>query len=273
MTVGPIRAVGVVVPARDEEHHIGRCLRSLRRALGELPGQVTTAVTVVLDRCRDRTPEEVATVLRGWPEASALRVGAVGGHRARASPGGSGPVHIVAGSGVGALRHLGLGHCLERLGSHPPAGTWLLSTDADTTVPPDWVLAHLRLAAAGAVAVAGLADLDGTADLSAVARRRYRRLVREGIDGTDHRHVYAANLGVRADAYLAVDGFPVDGSGEDHGLWWRLAEAGHRLARPTSVRVRTSARVRGRAAGGLADLLHALHGPAVEDPCDAPPAG
>src|SRR3954447_11495301 len=35
--------------------------------------------------------------------------------------------------------------------------------------------------------------------------------------GTAHRHVYGANLGVRADAYLAVGGFPRDGAGEDHG--------------------------------------------------------
>ena len=34
-----------------------------------------------------------------------------------------------------------LGPLLDRLSGHPVAGTWLLSTDADTTVPPDWARA------------------------------------------------------------------------------------------------------------------------------------
>ena len=74
-----------------------------------------------------------------------------------------------------------------------------------------------------------------------------------------HHHVYGANLGVRADAYLRVGGFPADGSGEDHGLWQRLAAAGYTLVQPVGIRVRTSARLRGRADGGLAGLLRALH--------------
>jgi hypothetical protein len=51
----------------------------------------------------------------------------------------------------------------------------------------------------------------------------------------------------------------VDGPGEDHGLWRRLQGAGHPVVQPTDVAVRTSARLHGRAAGGLADLLRALH--------------
>ena len=77
--------------------------------------------------------------------------------------------------------------------------------------------------------------------------------------GDTHRHVYGANLGVRADAYLAVGGFPPDGPGEDHGLWRRLGAAGYSLAQPTGVRVRTSARLHGRADDGLAGLLRSLH--------------
>jgi LmbE family N-acetylglucosaminyl deacetylase len=76
--------------------------------------------------------------------------------------------------------------------------------------------------------------------------------------GAEHRHVYGANLGVRADAYLAVGGFPADGAGEDHGLWERLRAAGYPLVSPASPRVTTSARLHGRAEGGLADLLLSL---------------
>jgi hypothetical protein len=72
--------------------------------------------------------------------------------------------------------------------------------------------------------------------------------------------VYGANLGVRADAYLAVGGFPPVGAGEDAALWRALAAAGLPTASPTSVRVRTSGRLHGRARGGLADLLRARYG-------------
>jgi hypothetical protein len=157
------------------------------------------------------------------------------------------------------VRDLGLRAALDRLSGHPAAGTWLLSTDADTTVPPDWVRAHLQHAADGVHAVAGLADLTTTDHLAAGALWRYRVLVEHGLRGATHHHVYGANLGVRADAYLAVGGFPVDGPGEDHGLWRRLAAAGYTLAQPVGIRVRTSARLRGRADGGLAGLLRALH--------------
>ena len=216
---------------------------------------MTTAVAVVLDRCTDATPEQVASVVADWPQATILTVPPL-------RPPDVAAIRVLSGlrgSGVGALRDLGLRAVLDRLSGHPAAGTWLLSTDADTTVPPDWVRAHLRHAADGVHAVAGLADLAATDHLAAGALWRYRAIVEHGLHGVTHHHVYGANLGVRADAYLAVGGFPADGSGEDHGLWQRLAAAGYTLVQPVGIRVRTSARLRGRADGGLAGLLRALH--------------
>jgi glycosyltransferase involved in cell wall biosynthesis len=245
-----IAAVGVVVPARNEQDRIVGCLRSLRRALARLPTETAAAVTVVLDRCTDRTSDRVATMIADWPQAEAVLAPNTLPRAGRAA----------VGSGVGALRALGLRRALARLGAHPTDRTWLLSTDADTTVPPDWACAHLRLASAGAHGVAGLAELAGGARLSPDVLHRYRALVASGLHGRHHEHVYGANLGFRADAYLAVGGFPIDGPGEDHGLWRLLTAAGYRLEHPTTVAVQTSARVRGRVEGGLADLLRSLHG-------------
>lgn len=257
-----IDAVAVVIPARDEEERVEACLDSVRTALGLLPSGVTGVLTVVLDRCRDSTPHRVDAVLAGWPGAASLRVEASGERRV-------GPAHILAGSGVGALRDLGVRDALDRLGPRPARSVWLLHTDADTTVPPDWVLAHLALAARGAVGVAGTAEL--TDGLSPWAARRHDQLVVAGTDGDRHRHVYGANLGVRADAYLAAGGFAPDGPGEDHGLWEALRAAGHPLHQPTALRVLTSSRTDGRATGGLADLLRDLH----RDPGEVqvPPTG
>jgi hypothetical protein len=257
----PVDAVGVVVPARDEQDRIDACLTSVRRALSALPDGVAVAVAVVLDRCRDATPDRVAALLDDWPEAVAVPVTGVAVPLHRAVHGVTLLPRRPRGTGVGALRDLGARDVLRRLAAHPAAGTWLLSTDADTTVPLDWAIEHLRLAADGAHAVAGMADLGGTEHLTADALLRYRAIVDRGLHGETHRHVYGANLGVRADAYLAVDGFPPDGAGEDHGLWRRLRAAGYTLAQPVGVRVRTSARLHGRADEGLAGLLRSLHRP------------
>jgi Glycosyl transferase family 2 len=236
-----INAVAVVVPAHDEQDHIVACLTSLRVALNEIPADIAAVVTVVLDRCTDRTPERVAAVLGDWPEAEAI------------------PATASQGSGVGALRDFGLRSALGRLADHRTDRIWLLSTDADTTVPADWASHHLRLADAGAHGVAGLAELADDACLSPNAILRYERLISDGLDGTRHDHVYSANLGCRADAYLAAGGFPTHGPGEDHGLWARLRAGGYQLEQPTTLRVRTSARLHGRASDGLAGLLHSLH--------------
>lgn len=244
-------AVGVVVPARDEQERIVACLRSVRRALERLPAGTASAVAVVLDRCADHTPERVAALIAGWPQAEVVHV-----THATSAP--ETPLAATA-SGVGALRDLGVRRLLTRLGGYPPEQTWLLSTDADSTVPPEWAVMHLRHATSGAHAVAGLAELAGVRHLTVEALDRYRAIVASGLHGARHDHVYAANLGVRADAYLAVGGFPGAGSGEDHGLWRRLHVAGYHLEQPTDLRVRTSARVHGRAEGGLAGLLRSLH--------------
>lgn len=240
-----MRAVGVVVPARDEEAYIERCLDSVVAAL--LAARAATpalqvAVCVVLDRCTD---------------ATAARAGRVGAGVDVEL------VHNDQPLTVGELRDRGLRRLLRRPSACGPAWvpgrTWLLSTDADTVVGRTWVLDQLRHAAAGADAVAGLADLADPAALSAAALRAYQQLLARGERPGGHAHVYGANLGVRADAYLAVGGFPAIAHGEDHGLANRLRAAGYRLVTATDGRVTTSARLRGRAGGGLADLLQALH--------------
>ena len=112
-----IAAVAVVIPARDEEESIGSCLDSVRTALRRLPAAIETVLTVVLDRCVDSTPQRVDTLIAGWPGAVSLRVVATGGHRV--GPALPGPAHIVAGSGVGALRDLGVRDALARLRPRP----------------------------------------------------------------------------------------------------------------------------------------------------------
>ena len=151
------------------------------------------------------------------------------------------------------MRNLGFRALVPRLGAVGER-TWLLSTDADTVVPPTWVVDHLRHAAAGADAVAGAVDLDDPHLLPADALARYTALVAARIAGRTHGHAYAANLGVRAGvpARRRLPGRSARSTPCSCGC-----VAGH-VVSPTDVRARTSARRDGRARGGLADLLRAL---------------
>lgn len=239
-----ITALAVVIPARDEQDRIGRCLESVRAALAAVPDSVETVLQVELDGCEDSTVAVVDRALRGWP-----------GTYWRESPG---PAP------VGAVRRRGCAAALARLGRHAANGVWLLGTDADSIVPGDWAAGHLRHAERGADAVTGLAEVVGLDRLHRDAQDRYRAIVAGGVTGSRHHHVYGANLGVRADAYLAVGGFAPVPSGEDHDLVDRLRRAGYRVEAPLDVRVATSGRLEGRAPGGLAALLNGLQGLAAD---------
>ncbi|TDQ00735.1 glycosyltransferase [Labedaea rhizosphaerae] len=225
-----VAAVGVVVPARDERPRIGACLRSVTRALRS--SALRGVVCVVPDRCADDTE---ALVRNEFPDVLVV--------------GNDLPLRL------GEVRALGMRAVLADLGAVDPAAVWLLNTDADSVVGTDWVTGHVAHADAGLDAVAGLVRLTGTGHLRPATLRRYREQVAAGIRPLDHDHVYGANLGVRASAYLSVGGYAPLDTGEDRDLWRRLAAAGRRVAQPTDPVVRTSARLDGRAVGGLASLL------------------
>ncbi len=237
-------AVLVAVPARDEQETIGEALASVTAALAlaEEHGLVGRShVEVSAHRCTDRTLDVGLAALAG--------VASAGVERDETS------------ESVGQVRHAAVRRGLARLGS-PPESTWVLSTDADTVVEPDWVRNVLREAeAARAVAVVGLADLDRWRGNEAAADA-YAAVIaaklRDPVGLHQHDHVYGANLAVRADAYLDCGGFPAHLHGEDQVLVDRLVERGHRVARTRNIRVRTSGRLVGRAEHGLAGHLRRL---------------
>ncbi|MEV8375972.1 glycosyltransferase [Kribbella sp. NPDC056861] len=232
-----IEAAGIVVPAHNEERLIEACLVALRDSIESV--QVPVQVCVVADRCTDATIQIVATVL---PDAAVLRTGV-------RRP-------------LGRVRDLGMRFVMEALGRYEPARVWLLGTDADTCVRPDWIERQLAHADAGADAVTGLVDLQPEHHLTAELRSAYRALVAEHIRPGDHGHIHGASFGVRASAYAEVGGYRELDTGEDRDLWFRLQAAGHAMVQPRDLDVLTSPRTTGRARGGLADLLATLITPA-----------
>jgi glycosyltransferase involved in cell wall biosynthesis len=206
-----IDRVHVVVPACDEAASIDRCLRSLAAAAAE--STVDVRVLVVADSCTDDTA------------ALARSLGA--------------EVLPVALRNVGRARAAGCRRAPDR------DGIWLAHTDADSTVPVDWLARQVEYAGAGVDVVAGPVQVDDWQDWPAGLRPRYERRY-AGTEG----HVHGCNLGIRASAYRRLGGFAPLPVGEDRALVDAARAAGLTVRYPLDLPVRTSGRRHARVAGG-----------------------
>jgi len=236
-----IEHVVVVVPARDEEALVGRCLGALQAARqaarAVLPG-LTVDLVLVLDLCTDGT-----------------RSVALGHLDVRL-------VDLDAGR-AGAARAAGVRDALDRSTSDADR-TWLASTDADSVVPEGWILEQVRLADAGADVVVGTVRPDPT-DLTPTQVAAWRAT---RVPGRPNGHVHGANLGVRADAYLRADGFPDLPEHEDVALVAALAASGARVVATDACDVLTSGRLIGRTPGGYAGYLRSAFGAGEDSVAD-----
>jgi glycosyltransferase involved in cell wall biosynthesis len=236
---GVIEAVGVVVPAHDEEDLLPRCLTAIRRAERALAG-IPVHLVVAADACGDRTAEVARSAGASVVEISARC--------------------------VGSARAAVIREALSRTGHLDPASVWLATTDADTVVPPEWLSTQLAYAAAGWDAVVGLVRVTDWSEHPPAVRRLFEERYGDGGgsagsgsgSGDGHPHVHGANLGFTARAYLAAGGFGPLPTAEDHAFVAALAAAGGRILRTGEVTVVTSARRLARAPQGFGHLLVTL---------------
>ena len=231
--------VAVVIPARNEEDLLPRCLVSVQRARKMLPSHVTSDLIVVADCSNDRTEQIAKELLAGTGTVLRSAAGAVGQARA-----------------LGAQRASDRYRALTGQSLHR---CWLANTDADCIVPEDWLTQQLSLAGQGVAAVAGIIDVDTFEEHESRVEQLFRLTYLLHPDGT-HPHVHGANFGIRADAYWQVGGWSDCETGEDHHLWQRLQRAAQPVASDSRLRVLTSGRRIGRAPMGFADALAAHNG-------------
>ncbi|MCJ2052393.1 glycosyltransferase [Methylobacterium sp. J-070] len=254
----------VAIPVRNEEDRIAACLRAVDAQEGLAPGSL--GLVLFLNNCTDRTEAIVAELV------PALSI----------------PVRILtenfAGAHAGWARRRAMDAAAAWLGDRGGAGL-ILSTDADSRVPPNWIARNLAAIRAGADAVAGRVELDAAEAAllppSLPARGRlediYDALITEAEARIDpdphdpwpcHRTAIGATLAVTRAAYLQVGGMPEIPLGEDGAFVARLIEHGLRVRHATDVCVTISARLAGRASGGVADTIRSR----CEEPdalCDA----
>jgi glycosyltransferase involved in cell wall biosynthesis len=187
--------VSVVIPAYNEEKRIGRCLDSLC-------AQVTTApfeVIVVDNNSTDNT----ADIINSFKDRLTVRV-VFEPRRNR-----------------GAAR---------KAGSREAKGDIILSTDADTIVPPHWIqhfvdtftmLPHIK-------GIAGVTKISDCSPLNTILSNGYMAMAPYFLRLWYGHHVFAGtNSGVRRDAYEAVGGYSAElDAQEDIELSQRIMKLG-----------------------------------------------
>lgn len=241
-----IDTVAVVVPVHNEDQHLDRALSAVQAAADQLARtrpEVTVRVMVVLDSCTDGSAEIAGRYVEADPRFQILTVGLRSAGASRAA----GIRTAVLGR---PRRHPG-----QRSTPVPWRGkTWLANTDADSRVPPHWLVRQLEFADAGADAVLGSVEPDPVGMDPDLLRRWLERHPFE----ENHPHIYGANFGVRASAYLAAGGFPKQQSHEDRTLVQGLRSLAFTVLATDSVRVLTSGRTQARAPQGFAAYLRSL---------------
>ena len=225
-------AVGVVIPARNEERSMLACLNAVLRALDRCRAALSDSwIVVVADSCTDATATLARQILKG-----------------------RGVVVECCAASPGSARRLGATEVLAHFADIPTSRLWMANTDADTCVAEGWIERQLELADTGCCAVAGIVKVDRIEGLD---RSTMHALLSNYVihdDGT-HPHVHGANLGVRADAYLDAGCWSHLTVAEDHCLWSRIRARHWPTSSCSQTVVHTSGRLHGRATGGFADTL------------------
>ena len=259
----PQLRVCVVVPARNEESELPRLIRALANQLGwdGLPLDPDGCeIIILLNNCVDRS----AAVLRdlcplGLPK---LHVAEITLEASEAH--------------VGRARQILFDTAYHRFRSIGRLDGLILTTDADTRPEPDWIRQTCAEFTEHVSGVGGriLLEPEERAALPPNVQRlflldvAYRRALEEmrslyapePEDPFPHHHQhYGASLAVTAAAYAKAGGIPLTRSSEDAALYYALLASGGRFRHSYRVRVRTSARVLGRAEGGLAAALRSWH--------------
>lgn len=254
----------IAIPVCNEAERIGACLAAIGSQAGR--GANTLGILLFLNNCSDDTAGVVADLRRRLVL----------------------PMRVVerdmAGAHAGWARREAMEAAARWLDEAGAADGVILTTDADSRVPADWVARNLAAIDAGADAVAGriALDPDEAARLPDALHARgrlegaYEALLTELATTIDprpddpwpcHWTASGATLGVRLSTYRQVGGMPAVPVGEDRAFMDRLLAADARVRHAPDIVVVTSGRLDGRAPGGAADTMK-LRCEAPESPCD-----
>jgi hypothetical protein len=232
-------AVGVVLPVHNEEDLLAEALEAIDQAFSHL-AQLGTAcrTAIVLDTCSDAS----AMISRRWVRELQRR----------------GEPHqaVIArcrSACVGRARRTGAATLLRAWSGTDPRHIWLATTDADSRVPGNWLLAQMAAHEWGADVWAGRIEVEDWSNFRPATSLSWQASYdREAVP------IHGANLGFNAQAYLTAGGFTAVRTGEDRALYRAIVDRGGTPCVDGEVRVTTSGRRQARAPMGFAAVLTAL---------------
>lgn len=232
----PIDVIGIVIPVRNEQELLPRCLLALSAALEAVSGELMfdrprIDVVIVLTRCTDAS----ASIAARWPEFSCITSDS---------------------AAIGTARRSGVRHVLAGLPTEPQSAlerVWIATTDADAAVPANWLTTQLAYARNGTELVMGTVHSAGVPSLEGAGGFSIQRSLRDG-----HPFVHSVNLGVRADRYLAAGEFTELDGDEDLALAQCLRDRQVIEARTALIPVLAAGRLNGRSPAEMERYLR-LH--------------
>ncbi len=256
----PLLRACVIVPARNEEVSLPVVIEALARqrdVLGRPYDSRRYEVLLLLNNCTDRTAK-VARALRQRFPRLVLHVAEVDFPPEEAH--------------VGRARQALFDTAQRRFQMLERPEGLILTTDADSRPEIDWLAQNEAEIATGVEGVGGRITLlrDEEAAFPEGVRRLflldigYRRALEElrslyAPEPHDpfprHHQHFGGSLAVTAAGYLRAGGMPLRRANEDVALHRAIIESGGRFRHSYRVRVHTSARMCGRASGGLADAI------------------
>lgn len=245
----------VAIPARNEEKRLPSLLAGLAAQTWLLHNRRQLPIVVVLNNCHDASVRIIGECGARFPN---LLVKAIDVEFEEAQ------------AHVGSARRLAMETAYAACGT--PSRSAIMTTDADSVPAADWVENNLRHIENGVDLVGGLIIGDPAEEEQlgpefrhrAALYSRYAQVVDRLASLIDplaydpwprHRDHTGASLAVRADVYRDIGGMPLLPLREDLEFVSRARARGYRLSHPLDVRVSVSARLAGRARGGMADTL------------------
>jgi glycosyltransferase involved in cell wall biosynthesis len=243
-----VRPVVVAIPVHNEANYIADCLTALARQDYRHP----FAVVLLLNNCTDDTARVARGLIASLPYC--LNV-----HEQWLPP---------SSANAGMARNLAMRLAQEMAGDNGI----ILTTDADAQVTPNWIAANLAAMDAGADAVAGMALLDEQ-EFASIPIQLHRDEEKSEYFGTlldeidwlidpdpadpwpRHTQHSGASIAVRSGCLTRAGGVPPIPLGEDRVLFDRLRRIDARIRHDRDVTVMVSARLVGRARGGMADTI------------------
>jgi hypothetical protein len=233
--------VGVCLPVHNEQDTLPQALAALTGAMRALVcGGIECRLAIVLDDCSDRSGMLVHQWVNEVTDISTLVVNC-------------------AAHNVGIARQAGCLALIESWSTLEPSQIWLATTDADSEVPTQWLTHQVECMSRKIDFWAGRVEItDWSGRLTTTALLWGRAYCRESAP------IHGANIGINAQLFLEVGGFPPLVTGEDEALRRAVSRTPSIIFHDWRMPVRTSARPQARAPLGLAYYIDSLEARAAQ---------